>query len=102
LLHHLAVNPILAGQLQGIGDRRKVQKMKQVFTMLFARWKVIAHKIGEFQSRLLLSFFYFVFFAPFAVGLKMFSDPLQIKSFHGWSTRRDVEENSVESARRQY
>jgi hypothetical protein len=76
--------------------------MKQVFTMLFARWKVIAHKIGEFQSRLLLSFFYFVFFAPFAVGLKMFSDPLQIKSFHGWSTRSDVEENPAESSRRQY
>jgi hypothetical protein len=76
--------------------------MIKVLSTLFARWKVIAHKIGEFQSRLLLSLFYFIFFAPFAVGLKMFSDPLQIKSFHGWLNRSDAEENSVESARRQY
>jgi hypothetical protein len=76
--------------------------MKQVFTMLFARWKIIAHKIGEFQSRLLLSVFYFVVFAPFAVGIKTFSDPLQIKRFHGWLTRTDAEENPAESSRRQY
>jgi hypothetical protein len=76
--------------------------MIKLFSTLFARWKVIAHKIGEFQSRLLLSFFYFVFFAPFAIGLKMFSDPLQIKSFHGWLNRSDAEENPAESARRQY
>jgi hypothetical protein len=76
--------------------------MKQVFTALFARWKVVAHKIGEFQSRLLLSFFYFVFLAPFAVGLKIFSDPLQIKRYHGWLTRSDAEENPAESSRRQY
>jgi hypothetical protein len=79
-----------------------LQEVIELFNVLFARWKVIAHKIGEFQSRLLLSFFYFVVFAPFAVGLKMFSDPLQIRSFHGWLTRNDAEEDPVESARRQY
>jgi hypothetical protein len=76
--------------------------MIKLFNTLFGRWKVIAHKIGEFQSRLLLSFFYFVFFAPFAIGLKIFSDPLQIKNCHGWLTRSDAEENQTESARRQY
>jgi hypothetical protein len=85
-----------------LSDSKRVSRMKQIFTTLIARWKVIAHRIGEFQSRLLLSLFYFLFFAPFAVGLKMFSDPLQIKSFHGWLNRSDAEENSVESARRQY
>jgi hypothetical protein len=76
--------------------------MIKLFNTLFARWKVIAHKIGEFQSRLLLSVFYFVVFAPFAVGIKTFSDPLQIKRFHGWLTRTDAEENPAESSRRQY
>lgn len=76
--------------------------MIKLFNTLFARWKLVAHKIGEFQSRLLLSFFYFVVLAPFALGLKIFSDPLQIKRYHGWVTRSDVEENPAESARRQY
>ena len=76
--------------------------MKAIFKSLFARWKIIAHKIGEFQSRLILSVFYFVIFAPFALGLKMFSDPLQLKGFHGWLTRSDAEEKPAESSRRQF
>ena len=66
------------------------------------RWKVIAHKIGEFQSRLILSVFYFVIFAPFALGLKMFSDPLQLRSFHGWTARNDGEGAPEENSRRQF
>jgi hypothetical protein len=76
--------------------------MKTILKNLFARWKVIAHKIGEFQSRILLSVFYFIVFAPFALGVKALSDPLQLKSFHGWLTRTDADENPAESSRRQF
>lgn len=76
--------------------------MKAIFKRLFDRWKVIAHKIGEFQSRLILSVFYYIIFAPFALGLKLFSDPLQLKSFQGWLARPGVDENPTESAWRQF
>lgn len=41
-------------------------------------WKVIAHKIGDFQARLVLSLFYFIVVTPFALVVKMFSDPLRL------------------------
>jgi hypothetical protein len=80
----------------------KARKMKRMLSGLFARWKAIAHTIGEFQSRMILSVFYFVVFAPFALGLKLFSDPLQIKHFQGWQIRADAEENPSDVARRQF
>jgi hypothetical protein len=46
---------------------------------LWERWKVAAHKFGNFQARLLLNIFYFVVLSPFALGVKMFSDPLRMK-----------------------
>jgi hypothetical protein len=76
--------------------------MKEGLKKLWARWKVVAHKIGEFQSRLILSLFYYVVLAPFALGLKVFSDPLQLKRFHGWIARSDVDERPAESAWRQF
>ena len=47
---------------------------------LWDRWKRIAHKIGDFQARLILGVFYFVLLAPFALVLKLFSDPLHLKN----------------------
>ena len=76
--------------------------MKSLLSRAWARWKVVALKIGEFQSRLILSVFYYVVFAPFALGLKMFSDPLQLKSFHGWLERPRADENSAETPWRQF
>jgi hypothetical protein len=76
--------------------------MKGKLKRALERWKVIAHKIGDFQSRLILSVFYFVIFAPFALGLKLFSDPLQLKTFHGWTARDNADEDPAESAKRQF
>ena len=76
--------------------------MRQVLRAALERWKRVAHKIGEFQSRLILSVFYFVVFAPFALGLKMFSDPLQLRSSHGWTERHEEKEPAAESSRRQF
>jgi len=42
------------------------------------RWKIIAHKIGNFQARLLLVIFYFVVVPPFALIVKLFKDPLTL------------------------
>ena len=42
-------------------------------------WKRIAHKIGNFQARVLLTIFYGVLVLPFGVAARLFSDPLRIK-----------------------
>jgi hypothetical protein len=42
-------------------------------------WKRIAHKIGNFQARVLLTVFYGVLVMPFGLAARMFSDPLRIK-----------------------
>ena len=50
-----------------------------MFSRLWARWKIIARKIGDVQSRLLLCGFYFVILAPFGVAVRMLSDRLRLR-----------------------
>lgn len=42
-------------------------------------WKDLAHKIGNFQARVILSIFYAILVAPFGLAARWFSDPLRIK-----------------------
>ena len=42
-------------------------------------WKRIAHAIGNFQARVLLTVFYTVLVFPFGIAARLFSDPLRIK-----------------------
>ena len=42
---------------------------------LWDRWMVLARKIGKFQSRILLTFFYFVIVLPFGLAVRLFADP---------------------------
>jgi len=42
-------------------------------------WKRIAHKIGNFQARVLLTVFYGILVLPFGLAARLFSDPLRIK-----------------------
>jgi hypothetical protein len=46
---------------------------------LWEGWKKIAHKIGNFQARVLLTVFYAVLVLPFGLAARFFSDPLRIK-----------------------
>jgi hypothetical protein len=42
-------------------------------------WKRIAHTVGTFQARVLLTIFYALFVLPFGVLARLFSDPLRVK-----------------------
>ena len=60
----------------------------------WGRWKAIAHVIGTFQARLLLTLFYFVVVPPFALVVKLFTDPLGLRPPPGasyWTARRSRE-----------
>ncbi len=51
----------------------------------WARWKLIAHVLGNFQARVLLTLFYFVVIPPFALIVKLFTDPLGLREPRGTS-----------------
>ena len=74
-----------------------------MFRRLWARWMVIAHKIGTFQSRVLLNVFYFLILLPFGLGVKLFADPLHLKRRRGshWIGKA-AGTASWEHARRQF
>lgn len=46
---------------------------------IWEAWKDIAHKIGTFQARVLLTILYGVLVLPFGLMVRWFSDPLRIK-----------------------
>lgn len=51
----------------------------QVLKRMWEVWKRIAHKIGNFQARVILTIFYAVLMFPFGMAARLFSDPLRIK-----------------------
>lgn len=51
----------------------------QTLKRAWQAWKHIAHVIGNFQARLLLTIFYAVLVFPFGMAARLFSDPLRIK-----------------------
>ena len=71
---------------------------------LWERWKWIGKKIGNFQVRLIMTLFYFVVLAPFALLIRLGSDPLGIRAStpRGWRARKDEPINLMEQARRQF
>ena len=78
--------------------------MRQYLRAAWQWWKRIAEKIGHFQAKLLWGLLYFVVVAPFAVGVKVFSDPLRIKkkSSDSWWVEHPRQTLTVEDAHRQF
>lgn len=70
---------------------------------LWNGWKLIAHRIGAFQSRLLLSVFYFIAMAPFALIARLGPDRLRRRRVAGstW-IERAPRPDDLDAARRQY
>ena len=75
-----------------------------VVRRLWEWWKGVGKKIGDFQARFLLTVFYFIFFSPFALAVRCFSDPLAIKSraAPGWRPRTDGELSPMTRATKQF
>lgn len=71
---------------------------------LWQSWENFSKRMGSFQSRIILSMFYFIFVSPFALAVKMFSDPLRIKhqsSKSHWLPKKEIK-NELEQYRRQF
>ena len=70
----------------------------------WVRWKRLAHVIGNFQARVLLTVFYFVIVPPFALVLRLLKDPLALRGPRMAETfwiERTPERAPSERARRQ-
>lgn len=46
---------------------------------LWQSWRDFSIRMGSFQSRIILSLFFFTIVSPFALAVKTFSDPLKIR-----------------------
>jgi len=68
---------------------------------LWAAWKRIAHRIGDFQARVLLTVIYAVLVLPFGLAIRLFSDPLKIKKRPAKWTDHTQDVIDLEWARRQ-
>ncbi len=49
------------------------------FKRLWQGWTCFARRMGNFQGRVLLAFFYFGIVTPFGLLVRLFADPLHIK-----------------------
>jgi hypothetical protein len=76
--------------------------MSEIGGIAWKRWKILGEAFGDFQGRLFAVLFYFTIFAPFALGVRLFSDPLTIrKAAAKWWDRAPVS-TSLDDARRQF
>jgi hypothetical protein len=69
---------------------------------LWTAWKRIAHLIGDFQARILLTLIYFVVVLPFGVVVRWGGDPLRIKRRPAMWVGRSSGPSNMEWARRQW
>jgi hypothetical protein len=46
----------------------------------WTHWKTFGHFLGDWLGRIVLTIFYFTIFVPFGLGVRLFSDPLHIKT----------------------
>lgn len=80
--------------------------MKDFFKNIWQKWKIIAHTIGRFQTRLLVTLFYFLIISPVGLIMKLFGwDPLNSKRSKAnagtnWQTIKNGEPD-LESLKRQ-
>lgn len=66
-------------------------------------WKRVAHRIGDFQARVILILFYFVVLGPFALAVRWKFDPLAMKpgAPRGWLPRVAAAGSVLDHALRQ-
>lgn len=69
---------------------------------LWAAWKKLAHKIGNFQARLILTVFYIILIAPLALVMH-FKDPLGIRhKSPEWHDKQVTEGSPIQRALQQF
>ena len=78
-----------------------MEEIKRIVNNVWQAWKRTAQFIGDQIARVILSLFYFTVFMPFALGLRIFGDPLALRSSHNakWVDRR-THDLTIDDSRR--
>lgn len=71
---------------------------------LWRGWLIVAKKIGHVQSQIILTLIYFVVLAPFALAVRLFSDPLGLRGAPSWRWLKGAAHStsSLSSVRQQF
>jgi hypothetical protein len=79
-----------------------VTPIKRVISTIWNAWKKVGQFIGDMIGRLVLMIFYYTIVLPFGLGVRLFSDPLDMSKNRppAWHTRESVEA-SIEASREQ-
>lgn len=74
-----------------------------ILRRLWRGWTRVGRALGDLQARLLLTVFYFLVVAPFALVVRLTADPLALKprTPRGWRVRAPTEPLTLERARQQ-
>jgi hypothetical protein len=76
--------------------------LSDIIRTAWQRWQIIGDVFNDLVGRLIAVLFYFTVFAPFALGVRLLSDPLHIrKPVRRWLDREPVS-TTLEDARRQF
>jgi len=85
-------------------DGRAPRDTVTILKKIWATWKRVGQFIGDLIARVVLSVFYFTLFVPFAVGVRLFGDPLDMKAQANpsWWLERTTRDLALGDARRQF
>ncbi len=61
--------------------------MREIVRIAWDRFNIIGSIIGDVQSRILITAFYFTILVPFGIGSRLFSDPLHHNAQATWLDR---------------
>lgn len=64
-------------------------------------WLKVGHTIGSFNSRLILTIFYWLIIMPYALIMKFTHDSMRTKGTHGWLAR-ETKDLTLKDASRQF
>ncbi len=85
-------------------DVLAVKSDGSLLPQLLMRWSYFAHRLGNYQSRVILMLLYSTVVLPFGLGARLFSDPLNIKSpplNSAWKKAK-IDQPTNEASRRQF
>ena len=87
------------------GAEKTVELPTALFKRIWHRWTGFSKRMGSFQSRVMLSFFFFALISPAALIIKMLGDPLSIKgkkAMDSYWLARTPSSTEIEDYRRQF
>ncbi len=87
-------------------EKEEGEKIPGAFVKrIWHRWKGFSKRMGSFQSRVMLSFFFFIFISPAALMIKVLADPLRIKKkqdLESYWVAKTPSSTGLEDYRRQF